>query len=138
MTATTTSSVAAAAKASNPAPGFRDHPDRKITVEPFKGTVDVGLEGKRLARSTSAVVLREGSYPPVFYLPFSDVDAAAIRRSDHTSHCPFKGQASYWNIVVGDHEIDNAIWGYETPYDEMLEIAGLVAFYPNKVEIRTS
>ncbi len=123
---------------SNPAPGFRNHPDHRITVAPFKGTVEVRLEGNRIARSNSAVILREGTYPPVHYIPLADVDPALIRRSEHASHCPFKGQASYWNIVVGDHEIDNAMWGYETPYDEMLEIAGLVAFYPNKVEIRVS
>jgi uncharacterized protein (DUF427 family) len=134
----TTTIRPASALASNPAPGFRDHPDRKITVEPFKGTVEVSLDGKRIARSSAAVILREGNYPPVHYIPLSDVDPATIRKSDHRSHCPFKGRASYWNVVVGEHEIDNAMWSYETPYDEMLEIAGLVAFYPNKVDVKVS
>ena len=122
----------------NPAPGFRKHPDHTITVSPFDGVITVEFEGTPLARSKNAVELHEAHYPPVFYIPLGDVDAALLRRSEHVTHCPFKGEASYWDIVIGDHEIDNAIWGYETPYDEMLELAGLVAFYPNKVTITTT
>ncbi|MEC9343840.1 MAG: DUF427 domain-containing protein [Pseudomonadota bacterium] len=122
----------------NPAPGFLKHPGHTITVAPFAGEVTITVEGREIARSSNALELREGSYPPVFYLPIGDVDNALLRRSVHATHCPFKGEASYWDIVVGDHEIDNALWGYETPYDEMLELAGLVAFYPNKVKISTT
>jgi uncharacterized protein (DUF427 family) len=130
--------MATASTLSNPAPGFRDHPDKKITLEPHRGIVEVTVDGHRIARSGSAVILRESNYPPVPYLPLGDVDAGAIRHSAHSSHCPFKGKASYWDIVVGERVIDNAMWSYETPYDEMLEIAGLVAFYPNKVTVRIS
>ena len=122
----------------NPAPGFASRPDHTITVTPFDGLVTVDFEGTVIARSENAVELREATYPPVFYLPIGDVEAALIRRSKHTTHCPFKGEASYWDIVIGDHEIDNAIWGYEIPYDEMLELAGLVAFYANKVKVESS
>ena len=119
----------------NPAPGFRNHPEHTITVSPFAGEVTVAFKGTPIARSHNAIELREAHYPPVLYIPLGDVEPALLRRSAHNTHCPFKGEASYWDIVIGDHEIDNAIWGYETPYDEMLELAGLVAFYPNKVKL---
>lgn len=119
----------------NPSPGFARNPGYAITTERHGGTVVVSFEGTEIARSQNAILLREGSYPPVVYLPFEDVNPARIRRSAHVTHCPYKGEASYWNVEIGEHEIDNALWGYEIPYDEMLEIAGLVAFYPNKVTI---
>ena len=120
---------------SNAAPGFAAHPEHTITISPHEGLVTVAFEGTQIARSHNALELREANYPPVLYVPMVDVDRALLRRSDHATHCPFKGEASYWDIVIGDHEIDNAVWGYETPYVEMLELAGLVAFYPGKVKI---
>jgi uncharacterized protein (DUF427 family) len=122
----------------NPSPGFRDHPEKRIVVEPAGVTVTVSWHGVPVATSKRALVLREGSYPPVHYIPIEDVDPSLLKRSAHSTHCPFKGEASYWNLEIGDHEIDNALWGYETPYDEMLEIAGMVAFYPSKVTIETA
>lgn len=119
----------------NSAPGFRLHPDHAITLTPFDGEVTVEFEGTRIARSSRTVEVNETNHPPVLYLPMDDVDASLIRPSGHVTTCPFKGKASYWNIVIGDHEIDNALWAYETPYDEMLELAGLVAFYASKVTI---
>lgn len=119
----------------NPAPGFVQHPEHTITVTPYVGTVTVRFHDTLIARSRNAVELREASYPPVFYLPIEDVEASLLRRSAHASRCPFKGEASYWDVVIGDHEIDNALWAYETPYDEVLELAGLVAFYPSKLTV---
>ncbi|MFZ1814808.1 MAG: DUF427 domain-containing protein [Rhizobiaceae bacterium] len=121
--------------ASNPAPGFKRNPSHRITTSAFDGIVEVSFGKTVIAHSSNALVLREGDYPPVYYLPMEDVHQELVTRSSHTSHCPFKGDASYWNVHIAEHEIDNAIWGYEMPYDEMLEIAGLVAFYPNKVTI---
>ncbi|MEZ5799563.1 MAG: DUF427 domain-containing protein [Nitratireductor sp.] len=121
----------------NPASSFARNPGYSITTKAHDGAVVVSFEGTEIARSQNAVLLQEGSYPPVIYLPIEDVNPTLIRRSSHVTHCPYKGEASYWNVEIGEHEIDNALWGYETPYDEMLEIAGLVAFYPGKVTIST-
>jgi uncharacterized protein (DUF427 family) len=55
---------------------------------------------------------------------------------DHSTHCPYKGDASYFSILAKDGtRIENAVWSYETPFPAMKEIAGYLAFYPNKVEI---
>jgi uncharacterized protein (DUF427 family) len=79
--------------------------------------------------------LREADYPPVQYVPLFDVDAAVIRRTDSHTYCPYKGEASYYSITADDAEIEDAIWTYEQPYPAVAEIAGHVAFYPNRVEI---
>lgn len=123
---------------SNPAPGFKAHPGHTITVDPFAGTVEVIANGETIARSTRALVLKEGTYPPVFYLPLSDV-SAPITKSATLTHCPFKGDASYWNVEAGRTVIEDALWAYETPFDEMTAITNHAAFYPDRVdEIRAT
>jgi uncharacterized protein (DUF427 family) len=57
-------------------------------------------------------------------------------KTDHSTHCPYKGDASYFTIVGEDGtRVENAVWSYETPFPAMKEIAGYLAFYPNKVEL---
>jgi uncharacterized protein (DUF427 family) len=120
----------------NPAPGFKAHPEHEIRLRPFAGTIAIYADTVKVAESNSAVLLTETNHAPIYYIPMEDVDAGLLRPSSHVTRCPFKGKASYWNLFIGEHEIDNALWGYEMPYDEMLELAGMVAFYPSKVEIR--
>jgi uncharacterized protein (DUF427 family) len=119
----------------NPAPGFARHPDHTVRVTPFKGRVVVAADGAEIARTKNALIVNETNHGPVHYIPLEDVQEDYLRDSTHVSRCPFKGKARYWNIRIGNHEIDNAMWGYEMPYDEVLELAGLVAFFPNKVSI---
>jgi uncharacterized protein (DUF427 family) len=75
-----------------------------------------------------------GSYPPVLYIRREDVDMSLLVRSEHTSRCPYKGEASYYSIKAGGRSAENAIWSYEKPLADMAEIAGLMAFYPNRVD----
>lgn len=109
-----------------------DHP---IRIEPFAGRVVVRLDGRTLADTTRALKLHEASYPPVTYLPRSDVDMATLRRSDHSTLCPFKGDATYFDIDVADRRIENAVWSYERPRAGVADIEGHLAFYPTQVEI---
>ena len=94
--------------------------------------VRVTLNGEAIADSRGALVMHEGTYAPVYYLPRKDVKMDRLERTDHHTHCPFKGEASYYSIKGGP---ENAVWSYEKPYDEMTAIAGLLAFYPDKVSI---
>jgi len=73
----------------------------------------------------------EGDYAPVYYFPRKDVRMERLSRTAHHTYCPFKGTASYFSLKGG---AENAVWTYETPYDEMLAIKELVAFYSDKVE----
>jgi uncharacterized protein (DUF427 family) len=81
------------------------------------------------------LTLREADYPPVQYVPLIDIDPDAIRHTDSHTYCPYKGEASYYSIVTGDRELEDAIWIYEQPYDAVAEIAGHAAFYPDRVEL---
>jgi uncharacterized protein (DUF427 family) len=113
-----------------------DHP---ITIAPTPGDVVVEVEGVVVARSTSALTLSEGSYAPVQYLPIADVDPAVLQPSEHTSYCPYKGDAGYFSVAVpGRDPAVDVIWTYEDPYPAVAEIAGHVAFYANRpgVEVR--
>jgi|SRR5438552_7301332 len=117
----------------NPAPGFKKRPDYRLVAKPAGSRVQVTLNGEVIADSRDAIRLEEGTYPAVYYLPRSDVKMDRLVRSNHRTHCPFKGDASYYSFKDG---AENAVWSYETPFDEMQAIKELLAFYPDKVEIK--
>jgi uncharacterized protein (DUF427 family) len=119
----------------NSGPGYRAHPGHRITVRPFAGRVEMRARGVLIAASERALELREATYPPVLYLPKADVATALLVPTERQTYCPFKGQASYWSICAGDALLDNAVWGYDQPYDEVAAIRNHVAFYPHRVEI---
>jgi uncharacterized protein (DUF427 family) len=91
-----------------------------------------------IADTTVALTLREAGYPPVQYVPLTDVDPRRLRRSNSATYCPYKGDASYYSVVTGDGEIVDAGWTYEQPYPAVAEIAGHVAFYPDRVQIEVT
>ena len=110
-------------------------PDHPITVTPTGRPVTVRVGDRVIAETSAALTLQESTYPAVQYVPLADVDAGAISPTDTQTYCPFKGEASYYSITTDSGELTDAIWTYEEPYDAVAEIAGHVAFYPNKVEI---
>jgi uncharacterized protein (DUF427 family) len=122
----------------NPSPGFQRNPDKVITVEPYVGTVSVRVGDTVIASSTNAKVLTEPPYPAAFYIPFADIDFDRLSRTDHSSHCPYKGDASYWSVPAASETGVNAMWAYERPFDEMAEIRNHGAFYANKVTIEST
>ncbi len=122
---------------SNPAPGFQDNPSKEITVEPYDRRVTVMADGAIVANTDKALLLTETPYPPVIYIPFDDIDFSKLARTEHATHCPYKGDASYWNVEPLGENGANAMWAYEAPYDEVEEIRDHGAFYPNKVTIST-
>lgn len=110
-------------------------PHHPITIEPAPGRIRVSAGGVVIADTTHALTLREASYPAVYYIPRADADPARLERTDRVTHCPYKGDASYFSIRTDAGTLDNAIWSYETPYPAMSAIAGHLAFYPDKVTI---
>ena len=108
-----------------------------ISITPHAGRVVVRAGGKVIADSRQALALKEASYPAVFYVPRADADMTALNRSTHATHCPYKGEASYFDLPTGA-EGKNGVWSYETPHEAVAAIAGHLAFYPNKVEIETN
>ena len=122
-------------KTSNPAPGYRLRSEHLVSCRAFDQLVMVSFEGEQVAQSNQVILVEETGHKPVFYFPADHVDLTKLMESGHVTRCPFKGKASYWNVKIGEHEIDNAVWSYEMPYDEALELAGLMAFYDRKVQI---
>ena len=102
-----------------------------IVTRPAGQRVQVSYRGELIADSRDAVALEEGPYPVVYYIPRKDVRMDRLQRTSHRTHCPYKGDASYYSIQDGPA---NAVWSYEQPKEGMLSIKGLLAFYPDKVD----
>ncbi|MCV3210571.1 DUF427 domain-containing protein [Mesorhizobium sp. YC-39] len=122
----------------NPAPGFQRNPGKVITIEPYDGTVTVRSGETVIASSTNAKLLTESPYPSVFYIPFADIDFGQLRKTEFSTHCPYKGDASYWSVLPAAEVGKDAMWAYEQPFDEMVEIRDHGAFYANKVTIEAA
>jgi uncharacterized protein (DUF427 family) len=109
-------------------------PDHPITVTPNPRRVRVIANGRVVADTTSALALKEATYPVVNYIPRRDADMSLLKRTAHQTHCPYKGDASYFSIESGGKTIENAVWTYEKPFPHMTGISEYLAFYPNKVD----
>lgn len=120
--------------ANNSAPGFAEQPDYQVFLEPCAKRLRVLFNGETVADTTGVMLMRETGLLPVYYFPLADIRQDLLERSDHSSHCPFKGTASYWSLVVEGRRAENALWGYEQPYDEVAELAGYRAFYWKRVD----
>jgi uncharacterized protein (DUF427 family) len=116
------------------APAKTPGPDHPITIAANPLRVRVVAGGVIVAETTKALVLREASYPPVQYIPSADIERDLFQRSERRSHCPYKGDASYWTITAGGLILRDAAWSYEDPYPAVAEMAGHLAFYPEKVD----
>ena len=113
-------------------------PDHPITVRPTGGRVVARVGATTVVDTTAALTLRESTYPAVQYVPLADVDPALLQPTSTHTYCPYKGEASYYSLVVPDAAVDltDAVWTYPAPYAAVAEIAGHVAFYPDRVEVR--
>ncbi|HEY4113231.1 MAG TPA: DUF427 domain-containing protein [Rhizomicrobium sp.] len=109
-------------------------PDHPISIEPNPSHIVVKVGGKIVADTGNALTLHEASHAPVLYIPRGDVDMTALTRSEHTSYCPYKGDASYYSISAGGDRSRNAVWTYETPFKAMAQIKNYIAFYPDRVD----
>jgi uncharacterized protein (DUF427 family) len=109
-------------------------PAHPISIDDNPSRVVVTVGGKVIADTRNALTLREASYPAVQYVPRRDVNMAALTRSQHTTFCPYKGEAAYFSIPAGGDRSVNAVWTYETPYEAMAQIKEYVAFYPDRVD----
>ncbi|TWG90647.1 uncharacterized protein (DUF427 family) [Mesorhizobium sp. J18] len=121
----------------NPASGFAQNPQKKITVEPHKGRVTVKMEDVVIAASSQAKILKEDGYPPVLYIPFEDIAFAHLERTTTKTHCPYKGDATYWRLGGSGKPAHDVMWAYENPYDETAEIKDHGAFYTDLVNVET-
>lgn len=101
-----------------------------IKVRKADGTWVVRSGGAVLGESGRALELVEKGYPPVIYFPREDIAMAFLDRTDHSTHCPYKGDASYFTIVTKSARLENAVWSYENPKPQVDAIKDHLAFQP--------
>ena len=101
----------------------------KITIRKAEGMWSVRAGGAVLGESRNALELTEGDHAPVIYFPREDIAMAFLDRTDQSTHCPWKGDASYFSIVTKSQTLKNAVWTYEDPIEDVARIKDHVAFY---------
>jgi uncharacterized protein (DUF427 family) len=101
----------------------------RIDIAPCPGLVRVTWRGRLVAQSDRALVLRETRHNPVIYVPRAAADMSLLQRTTHVTHCPFKGDASYFTLVNGAARAENAVWSYESPIADVAAIRQHLAFY---------
>jgi uncharacterized protein (DUF427 family) len=107
----------------------------RITVTPADVHVEVRVGGQKVAESDRPLLLDETGLPTRYYLRREDVRTELLEPTSRTTTCPFKGEASYWSLRVGDEVHDDLVWSYEAPLPEVREIAGRLCFYNEKVDL---
>lgn len=100
-----------------------------LYFEDFPRRVRAMLNGEVVADSEKAKMLHETGHLPLYYFPEEDVNWELLESTDHTTHCPFKGDAAYWSVKSGDREAENAVWGYPEPLEQSPWLAGYVSIY---------
>jgi uncharacterized protein (DUF427 family) len=110
-------------------------PYKRVDILPSSRHVRVEVDGVTIAESASPRLLFETGLPVRYYLPKTHVRMDLLTPTETVSHCPYKGQAGWWSVRVGDTLHEDLAWSYRTPLAESQEVAGLVAFYNEKVDI---
>jgi uncharacterized protein (DUF427 family) len=109
-------------------------PDHPISIRRNPARVAVSVTGRVVADTRHALTLREAEYPPVQYIPREHVDFSQLKRTNHVTYCPYKGDCNYYSVLARGKESVNAVWTYENPYPAVAQIKGHVAFYPDRVD----
>ncbi len=110
-------------------------PHTRVDILASSRHVRVEIDGVTVADSRSPRILFETGLPPRYYLPLTDVRTDLLRPSDSQSHCPYKGTAAYWSVDTGTTVHEDVVWIYRAPLPESQKIAGLAAFYDEKVDV---
>jgi adenylate cyclase len=107
--------------------------DYEIRFEPHPRRVRVEFNGAWIADSRRALVLHETRQPPAYYFPREDVRVDLLEKTEHVTHCPFRGNASYWTIRAAGRVAENAAWSYDDPYEDGRPIREYISFYPERI-----
>ena len=112
-------------------------PFHRVDVRRSSRPVTVSVGGETIAESSSAMVLSETGLPNRIYIPMDDVHRDALEPTDETTHCPYKGDARYWSVNVGDKTFENAVFAYTDPFDDARRVAGYVSFLHGEINVST-
>ena len=110
-------------------------PYTRVDILPSSRHIRIEIDGVEVANSTRATLLFETGLPTRYYLPKTDVRLDLMTPTDTITQCPYKGDANYWSVEVNGTVYTDHVWGYRHPVHESSSIAGLVAFYDEKVDV---
>ena len=111
-----------------------DAPAHKILFQPDPRRLRAFVGDTLVLDTRRAHLLHETGIRPVAYVPLEDFDATLLEKTATSTHCPFKGDASYWSLRVGDDLREDALWGYEAPTERAPWLRGFAALYPAKAD----
>ncbi len=113
---------------------YHEYPDYEVALEESTEHIRVHCQGTLVADSRRTLTVRETRHTPVVYFPLEDVHFEHLEKTSHETFCPFKGEASYWSIRTGSGLVEDVVWGYEAPFEEVAALSGYVSFYANRVD----
>ncbi len=108
---------------------YKLDPAHTIELVAHEGVARILWHGTTITESCNAVKLLERKHDAVFYFPQEDVNTGLLERTEHATHCPYKGDASYWTIQDFRRSAENSVWAYESPIEAVVGIKGMMAFY---------
>jgi uncharacterized protein (DUF427 family) len=111
-----------------------DAPKHRLFFEPHPRRIRAIFAGRTVLDTVRGRLLHESNLLPVLYAPVEDLDQALLEPTDHKTHCPFKGDASYWSLRVGDKLAENAVWTYREPLEPAGWLRGYAALYWDRVD----
>jgi uncharacterized protein (DUF427 family) len=111
-------------------------PDHPIAVVRGASPVAIKVAGHQIGESLEPLILHEARYTAVPYIPRGDLDMSLFSRTATVTHCPYKGDATYFSITIAGQTYADAAWSYETPYPAVDVIAGHIAFFPDRVDVQ--
>lgn len=117
-----------------PESSWPKNPHYVVDLDPVPFRVRVLFNGETVVDSRRCRVMFELGHAPVYYVTPKDVRMDLMTRTDNATHCPYKGDASYWSLGAGGKSVDNAIWSYEDPYDEMAVLKDLIGVYWERMD----
>jgi uncharacterized protein (DUF427 family) len=112
------------------------NPGHTVTIAPATVHVEVRVDDVLIAESDHPLALEETGLPTRYYLRREDIRMDLFRPTSFKTECPFKGQASYWTLDLGDAVHDGIAWSYETPIPAAAEIAGMLSFWPDRADVK--
>jgi uncharacterized protein (DUF427 family)/acyl-CoA thioesterase len=110
-------------------------PGYRVDLVPWRGRGRVRLGDRVLAESDACLIVEESDHAAQLYFPEACVAWEHFEATDHHTICPFKGEADYWTLVDSDPPLENVVWAYRAPLEEVAGLAGYVAFYPDRLEV---
>ncbi len=110
-------------------------PYTRVDILPSSRHVRVEVDGVTVAETSKPTLLFETGLPVRYYLPKTHVRMDLLTPTERRTHCPYKGEAEYWSVRVGEAVHRDLAWSYRAPLPESQRIAGLISFYNERVDL---